>query len=157
MHRFFDRRRRGPSRFLVLLALLALAGTACADVVVPEAPAGDEAPAEDEVPASEAPAEDDAAEEAPAEDGVPASEAPAGEAPAEEAPAGDAAAGSGGLTEAQVADLLEGIESEISIAQLRSLCDNAVLRSLAAAQIAASGDDVPADVLDQLCAVVAAG
>ena len=125
MHRFFDRRRRGPSGFLVLLALLALAGAACADVVVPEAPVADEAPAEDEVPA-------------------------------EQAPAGDAATGSGGLTEAQVADLLEGIASEISIAQLRSLCDNAVLRSLAAAQIAASGEDVPADVLDQLCAVVAA-
>jgi hypothetical protein len=34
--------------------------------------------------------------------------------------------------------------------------DNAALRSLAAAQIAASGEDVPADVLDQLCVVVAA-
>ena len=152
MHRFFDRRRRGPSGFLVLLALLALAGAACADVVVPEAPVAEEAPAEDEVPTVEVPAEDGAAEGAPAEDEAPVDD----EVPAEPTPAGDAATGSGGLTEAQVADLLEGIESEISIAQLRSLCDNAVLRSLAAAQIAASGEDVPADVLDQLCAVVAA-
>lgn len=177
MHRSIDRRRRGPSSFLVLLALLALGGTACSDVEAPGAssPVGEEAAEDDPAAGDEVPADDDAgaedesaagddaaegegsADDAAAQDDAGAEdEAPAADAGAEEAAADDAAAGTGELTEAQVAELLESIESEISISQIRSLCENDVLRSLAAAQVAAAAEDVPADLLDQLCAVVAA-
>lgn len=111
-------RRHGTvtSRLLVMLALLALAGTACSDlegalpIDVPEA--GDETPADeaaDEAPADDAAgddaadegddaADDDAADEAPADDAAGEGGDAAGDDAAGDDAAADDAAGDGGDT-----------------------------------------------------------
>ena len=101
-------RRHGTvtSRLLVMLALLALAGTACSDlegalpIDVPEA--GDETPADeaaDEAPADDAAGDDAADEGDDAADDDAADEAPADDAAGEGGDAaGDDAAGDGGDT-----------------------------------------------------------